>query len=228
MAGHPLLSEDTGTQGTGNYELELGYDWSQQDGDQNVLFQPQLSWGASATTDLIIQPSFVTDRNDGERLTGAGDTNLDAKWRFLSTTPWSLGVRAGLELPTAKKGLGLPHRNVSPHAVLVATGDFTPLTIDLNAGYGVAPADPTHRGNLYHFSGAGTYEIRQRLFLLIDTSFDSNPDYGQGGRYAAIGLLGLIYTIRPGLDIDTGFRGRLNGTGPAQQFLLGITFRGAP
>jgi outer membrane putative beta-barrel porin/alpha-amylase len=228
MAGHPLLSEDTGTQGTGNYELELGYDWSQQDGDRSFLFQPQLSWGASTTTDLIIQPSFVTDKNDGERLTGLGDTNLDAKWRFLSTTPWSLGVRAGLELPTAKNGLGLPHRNVSPHAVLVATGDFTPLTIDLNAGYGIAPADPTHRANLYHLSTAGTYEIRQRLSFLVDTSFDSNPDYQQGGRYSAIGLIGVIYTIRPGLDIDTGFRGRLNGTGPAQQFLLGITFRGAP
>ena len=52
-AGHPLLSEDTGTQGKGNYELELGYDWSQQAGDQNFLFQPQLSWGVSPTIDAI-------------------------------------------------------------------------------------------------------------------------------------------------------------------------------
>jgi hypothetical protein len=77
MAGHPLLSEDTGTQGKGNYELELGYDWSQQDGDHNSLLQPQLSWGVTPTIDVIAQPSLIIDDNNGQRTTGAGDTNLD-------------------------------------------------------------------------------------------------------------------------------------------------------
>jgi hypothetical protein len=222
------LSEDTGTQGTGNYELELGYNYAQQAGDQSSLFQPQLSWGVAPTFDAIVQPSVITDLTSAGRLTGIGDTNLDFKWRFLSTTPWSMGVRAGLELPTAREGLGLPRRNVSPHGILVATGDFTPVTLGLNAGYGVAPADPTHRGNLYHLSGSATYEIRQKLVFLTETSFDTNSDQALGGRYAAIALAGLIYTIRPGLDIDAGFRGRINGTGPVQQVLLGLTFRGAP
>jgi len=45
---------------------------------------------------------------------------------------------------------------------------------------------------------------------------------------AAVLLIGTIYTIHPGLDVDVGFRTRLNGTGAAQQWLMGITFRGAP
>ncbi len=42
-SGHPMLSEDTGTQGLGNFELELGYDWSAFAGSRSFLFQPQLS-----------------------------------------------------------------------------------------------------------------------------------------------------------------------------------------
>lgn len=222
-----MLSEDTGTQGKGNLELELGYDRSQQAGDKIFLFQPQLSVGGSTTLDLIVQPSWLVDQGDTQRLKGLGDTNLDAKWRFYGKDPWSYGVRAGFELPTAKQGLGLAHRELSPHAILVATGDFTPLTLDANIGYGRAPADPTHRGNLYHFSGAATVESAQKVFFLVDLSIDSNPD-AQGGSYSAIALAGVIYTIRPGLDIDVGFRNRLNSVGPVQQYLVGITFRGAP
>src|SRR5262245_25046373 len=46
-AGHPQMSEDTGTQGAGNFELELGNDWSRDDGSRSYLFQPQLSYGLS-------------------------------------------------------------------------------------------------------------------------------------------------------------------------------------
>ena len=54
-----MLSEDTGTQGRRNAELELGYAWSQQDSASVFLFQPQLSYGTSPTFDLIIQPSWT-------------------------------------------------------------------------------------------------------------------------------------------------------------------------
>ncbi len=52
-----MLSEDTGTQGTGNAELELGYAWSEDDGARSFLFQPQLSYGVTPSLDLIVQPS---------------------------------------------------------------------------------------------------------------------------------------------------------------------------
>jgi len=226
-AGHPMLSEDTGTQGKHNFELEVGYAWSRQAGDRNVLLQPQLSWGASTTLDLIVQPSWIIDQAGDASERGFGDTNLDAKWRFYGSAPWSLAIRAGLSAPTARDDLGLRHDRLSPHAILVATGDFTPFTLDANVGYGRAPADASQRGDLYHFSAAITVESAQHLFLILDTSVDSNPDRTDKS-FAAVSLLGVIYTVRPGLDVDAGFRGRLNATGPAQQWLLGITFRGAP
>jgi hypothetical protein len=226
-AGHPMLSEDTGTQGKGNFELELGYDWSRQDGQGNFLFQPQLSIGVSPTLDLIVQPSWlIADDASGMRVRGFGDTNLDAKWRFYGAAPWTLGVRAGLEVPTAQDDLGLRPRSASPHGILVATADLAPFAINLNFGFAHVATDADQRSGLWHASAAATYAIGERLFLVLDAAEDSNPDRG-GPRYQAVALVGAIYTIRPGLDIDAGLRSRLNAIGPTQQWLLGITYRGA-
>ena len=226
FAGHPMLSEDTGTQGTSNWELELGYAWIRSGADRSFLFQPQLSYGLSPTFDLILQPSWMTmEATPGGRVRGLGDTNLDAKWRFYGAAPWSLGIRAGLGLPTAQRGLGLPNGDVSAHAILVATADLTPFAFDANLGLSYVPGDARQRSEQYHLSAAATYTANERLFLVLDVAADSNPDLASGA-YQAVALLGVIYTVHPGLDVDVGYRGRVSAVGPVHQWLLGITFRG--
>jgi len=226
--GHPMLSEDTGTQGRGNTETELGYAWTHHQDDTSIfLFQPQFSYGASSTLDLIIQPSWtLVDQPGTARERGLGDTNLDIKWRFYGAAPWSLGVRAGFALPTAHGDLGLPHDKVSPHAILVLTGDFTPLTFTANLGYARVPDDSSARPNLYHFSAAATYAANERLFLVLDTAVDSDPDSRRATPPTVV-LAGAIYTARPGLDLDVGYRNRVNTAVRERQWLLGITYRGA-
>lgn len=217
-----MLSEDTGTQGRGNAELELGYAWSRDHGTDLFLFQPQLSYGTSSTFDLILQPSW-TDVGGAK---GLGDTNLDFKWRFYGAAPWSLGVRAGVDLPTAHADLGSPDHKVSPHGLLVVTGDFNPLVLDANLGYSHVPSYLGTRANLFHFSAAATYAANERLFFVLDTAMDSNPDSRQS-LPPVVTLLGLIYTARPGLDFDVGYRSRLTAAAPVRQWLFGITYRGA-
>jgi hypothetical protein len=227
FAGHPMLSEDTGTQGRDNFELELGYDWSRQDGDRTFLFQPQLSYGVSASLDLIAQPSWTAVHTaGGGREHGVGDTNLDAKWRFYGAAPWSLGIRAGVGVPTARDDSGLPRDRISPHAILVLTADSAPFTFNANLGIVHAPGNADRRSDLYHFSAAATFARSERLFFVLDAAVDSNSDLG-GPKTQAVALAGAIYTVRPGLDIDAGYRARVNASGPVQQWLLGITFRGA-
>jgi hypothetical protein len=85
-AAHPMLSEDTGTQGKGNVELELGLA-SSRDGDTRAFeFGPQLSYGVAGSVDLIVRPAWLEVRDTaaagGRRDTGVGDTALDFKWRF--------------------------------------------------------------------------------------------------------------------------------------------------
>ena len=228
LAGHPMLTEDTGTQGRGNAELELGYAWSRQDTTEVFLFQPQLSIGTSAAFDMIVQPAYtVVQTPDGRREEGLGDTNLDFKWRFYGSAPWTWGLRAGLELPTAHDDLGLPHHNVSGHGLLVLSGDFTPFSIDANIGYTRVPEFLGTRPNLWHFSTACLYQASERLFLVLDTAIDSNTDSTRATP-PLVSLFGIIYTVRPGFDLDLGYRQGLNPDAPEHQFLLGITVRGAP
>jgi hypothetical protein len=115
-AGHPMLSEDTGTQGIRNAELELGYAWSQDHGADIFLFQPQLSYGISTTFDLLIQPSWTIVDAPGTtgREKGLGDTNLDFKWRFYGAAPWSLGVRADRSVAFFICGRVCPERTGVP------------------------------------------------------------------------------------------------------------------
>lgn len=47
-AAHPLISEDTGTQGAGHVELELGVQRSSVAGGHALELDPQLSYGAHA------------------------------------------------------------------------------------------------------------------------------------------------------------------------------------
>jgi hypothetical protein len=227
LAGHPMLSEDTGTQGSNNYELELGYDLSRSDGNRTFLFQPQFSYGVTPALDLILQPSYLTSRGPGDaRAHGFGDTNLDFKWRFFGSAPLTVGVRAGLELATAQQGLGLPRDRVSPHGILVATLDVAPFGVDFNLGYANAPGDVTHRSDLFHASVGAQYALNEKLFLVSDTSLDSNPDATQA-QYMLVTLVGAIYTVRPGFDIDAGYRAGLNSGSTRNQWLLGFTVRGA-
>jgi len=223
-----MISEDTGTQGSGNAELELGYASSEDADSRSLLFQPQLSYGVSPTLDLIAQPSWLANRDPvNGRAHGFGDTNLDFKWRFHGSAPLSLAVRAGLDVPTGEHGLGLPDGKTSEHALLVATVDATPFTIDANLGYTRNPDGIGLRTDLYHASLAAMYAASERMVLLLDTDIDSNPD-PRHSTAPAVTLAGLIYTIHPGLDLDAGYRARLNSAAVARQWLLGITYRWAP
>ena len=85
------------------------------------------------------------------------------------------------------------------------------------------PGDVSQRGDLYHVPTAVTVESQQRLFFVVETALDSNADRAAGKSFVTVGQLATIYTVRPGLDVDVGFRARLNATGPVQQWLVRIT-----
>ena len=227
FAAHPLGTEDTGTQGVGNVEIENALQRVRSADATLVLYQPQVSYGVTPATDLIIQPSILSLRGPGTASTsGFGDTNLDAKWRFFGKAPLSLGVRAGLALPTGRRGLGLPHGDVSPHALLVATCDAAPFTFHANLGVSRLPGGAGSRTSVGQASTAMMWAVNEQLILTGEAtaSADSDPSRGQWTRGF---LVGVIYTIQPGLDVDTGFQ-VTRATVPSRAWLVGLTYRFAP
>ena len=223
-AAHPLQTEDTGTQGVGNIEIENGMVWSRSTAARSFVYQPQVSYGVLPVLDLIVQPSFERHREAGDDWrSDFGDTNLDAKWRFYGSAPWSLGLRAGLQLATASHDAGLPHGTVGSHEVLVLTYDEAPITIYGNLGSVQNPAGSGQRRQLFNSSTALLWTTNQHLILTAELAAGSNPA-PHHGEWPATALAGLIWTIIPGLDSDIGYVTGLQR--PAtQQWLAGLTYR---
>jgi opacity protein-like surface antigen len=221
LAAHPLQTEDTGTQGAGNIEIENGLSRTRSDAGTALVYQPQVSLGLTPTVDLMVQPSWL--RQGG--VSGPGDTNLDVKWRFFGMAPWSLGVRSGLALATSDNGLGLPHGTLAAHGTLVATYDDAPWTVHANLGFD--PASSGVRPFLPHASVALMWAARDRWIWTLDAGASADPDARRHAWPVTL-LGGVIYTLMPSLDVDAGYQLSADAWPQTRQWLLGLTYRFAP
>jgi len=224
-AAHPLQTEDTGTQGLAKVEIENGFSRARFDSTTLAVYQPQLSVGLADTFDAIVQPAVERLQPKGKPVVaGLGDTNLDGKWRFAEHDPWSLAIRAGLLLPTGKTGLSLLHGEVSGHALLVATWHDGPSTMHANVGLTREPHAPGARLTVAHLSAAVMQAVGDRLVLAADGGVDQDPAAARKS-WPGSALAGVIWTARPGLDLDVGYRRNFNAPSLNRQWLAGLTYR---
>lgn len=231
-AAHPLISEDAATQGRGAFELEVGNSWSRDDQSRSYELGPQLSYGVTKELDAIVRPSWLDvrflDSDAQARARGAGDTAVDAKWRFWEGQAISLAVRAGVNAPTGNADRGLGAGKATYHALLVGSFTMEPLMVHANLGYTRNRTAPDERRDLYHASTAlvwaasGSWRV-----LLADIALDSNVEHS-ASTWPAVWRAGVIYTVRKGFDLDIGSQLRLNGAAPAHVVLVGATVRWGP
>ena len=225
FAAHPLQTEDTGTQGAGNVEVENGLARARLDGTTLTTWQPQVSMGLAPTVDAIVQPSLAwLHRPAQASVSGLGDTNIDGKWRFLGSDPWSFGIRAGLQAPTSQHGLGVPHGQASGHALLVATWDDSPTTVHANLGVTRVPRAPGTRATIAHLSAALMQALDERLVLTVDGEVDQDPNASRRTWPGSL-LAGAIWTARPGLDLDIGYQRSFSAQPVVRQWMAGLTYR---
>ena len=225
FAAHPLQTEDTGTQGAGNVEIENGLSRARFDSTTLTTYQPQVSVGLATTVDAILQPSVVwLHAPSRSPASGLGDTNIDAKWRFQGSDPWSFAIRAGALAPTSQHGLGLPHGQWAEHALLVATWDDAPTTVHANLGLTRVPRAPGTRATIAHVSAAWMQALDERLILTVDSELDQDPDPSRKTWPGSV-LAGAIWTARPGLDLDIGYQRSFSAQPVNRQWMAGLTYR---
>jgi Putative MetA-pathway of phenol degradation len=231
-AAHPLISEDTATQGRGKVELEIGNAWTRDGSDRSFELGPQLSYGVLAQLDAILRPTWLDQRStiDGDtaHARGAGDTAADIKWRFFQRGKLSLAVRAGVNAPTGDADRGLGSGKLTYHGLLAASIDLAPFALHSNIGYTRNRADPMERRDLYHASAAAvlTIDATWRL-LLAELAADTNGDHMRSV-WPAVARVGAIYTVKRGFDVDIGYQRRLNRAASSQVLLAGVTARWGP
>lgn len=223
-AAHPLQTEDTATQGTAVLELENGFAWAQQADNSAFVCQPQVALGVTPTLDLIMQPSWLSTRIKGERsVHGFGDTNLDAKWRFREDPAWSVAMRSGLTLATSDHELGIPHGKVGAHLTVAATWAFAQAAVHGNVGVSYLPTDASVRATTGHAFAALVWRPIAHWALVAEGGADSSVERGSG-YWPFTALIGVAHSVRPGFDLDIGYRLSFDRGATTRVLLFGATW----
>lgn len=242
FAAHPLITDDTGTQGHGKFQLEVsgeyGRDKENLDGvetrEKVAGLETVISGGLSDSIDLVVAVPWAWSRvkEDGVVVSdenGLGDVGLELKWRFLEYKGFSLALKPGLTLPTGNENRGLGNGKISYGATMVASQELDPFTFHLNIAY-------THnefkldldkeasRRDIWHASLATTCQVLEDLQLVANVGVESNGDRGNN-TWPAFVLGGAVYSLSEHLDLDLGVKGGLNKQEPDLAFLAGAAWR---
>ncbi len=249
-AAHPFLTDDTGTQGRGNWQLELQGDFVRSERtvdtgagpvEQNRslnAFIPVLSYGMLENLDIQLAMSHLRQRTTEngvvtEETSGMSDSALELKWRIYEADGLSLALKPGLLLPTGNENSGLGTGKPSWGVNFIATYDARPWSFSGNVAYGhvrykLQQDADENRADLWRVSGGLAYSVRDDLRLVgevgVRTNASRNDPYlpGTNGQFA---MLGAIYSPTGKIDLDVGFRKHLNNAELDWTILVGATFR---
>jgi hypothetical protein len=231
-AAHPLLTEDTGTQGDGKFQIELMVDRTRDHPPGATVRELQtaavLSYGLTDNADLQVGLPVLRqhthDASGRHARKGPLDASLDLKWRFFEHEALSLAFKPGITLPTGDEKRGFGTGRITWGTLLVLSYEPGPLAFHSHAGYRRNNNVVGQRTSLAHISAALTYRMTEQLKLVADASADTNPDRADRAslRYS---ILGFIYSPTPGLDFDAGLKHGHGRAAADRAFLFGATYR---
>ncbi len=236
-AAHPLITDDTGTQGKGKFQIEINSEFSREKetidgiriketgGEAATIF----SYGIIDNVDIVfgLPYQWFKVKENGDVIAkqdGISDISLELKWRFHEKDELSLALKPGITLSTGdeKKGLGTGKATYS--LFFITTKEIEPWAFHMNLGYIRNENKSDERKNLWHASLASEVEVIKDLKAVANIGIERNPDTASNTHPAFI-LCGLIYSISDNIDIDFGIKGGLNKPETDLTFLAGIALR---
>ncbi|MBI5212107.1 MAG: transporter [Nitrospirae bacterium] len=252
FAAHPLISDDTGTQGKGKFQIEVNseftYEKEQQYNTDEEKWETKketggelatiLSYGVTDNVDVVLGLPYrwkkaringVVTTDPTEQGDGISDMSLEVKWRFYEKDGVSFAVKPGITLPNGNENKGLGNGKLSYGVMFIATKERKPWALHLNLGYThneykLQTDKNAKRNNIWHTSLAAEVEIMNDLKVVGNIGMERNPDRTSNTHPAFI-LVGLIYSIFENVAVDFGIKGGLNKPETDLTFLAGITFR---
>ncbi len=239
-AAHPLITDDTGTQGTGKFQIEVTSEFSDNEAgvfeENGGEIAAALSYGISENIDLVIgmpyqwysfRESAVTVAEDD----GIGDLSLELKWRFLDTGEQgtSFALKPGVSIPTGSEEAGSGSGAVSGGVLLIATHSGRLGAVHGNigytrAGYASEAVENVSRKDIWHASFAGEINLTEALRAVADIGIETNEDLSSDTHPAYL-IGGMIYSINEDMEIDLGVKCGLNEAETDFAFLAGYTAR---
>jgi hypothetical protein len=232
FAAIPLITDDTGTQGKGNFQLELFGECAQERESPITTKTSDLSatlaYGIIDDIDVVLGIPYEAWRaEDSESVvkgSGIGDLSLEAKWRFYEKEGLSFALKPGITIPTGDEEEGLGGGRPTYHVLFIATKQLKQWELDMNAGYLYNENSVGERENIWSVSLDGQLEVLKDLKLALDAGLATNPDSSSITPPTYI-LGGLIWSLTENLDIGMGVKGGLTKPEPDISFRGGVTWR---
>lgn len=242
QAAHPLITDDTGTQGKGKYQLEMnagisrdketlgGVETREVAGEAAVSF----SVGVTDDSDLIVGFPWIASRLEGNGTlvsdqSGPGDMSVEAKWRFFRREGFSLAVKPGVTVPIGDEKKGFGNGRASYGVTLIAAQEWERFSIYANGAYTrnefkLDVDKQTNRRDIWHASMAAVVEATKDLKVVANIGMESNGDR-TSSRWPAFLLGGAIYSLTEDFDVDLGIKWGLSGPEPDLALLGGLAWR---
>jgi len=248
FAAHPLITDDTGTQGKGKYQIEInaeyGYDKESEeaeDSEEEITVKEAgtevagiLSYGLTDSMDIVFGVPYQWNKawEDGDMTAddnGFSDMSLELKWRFYEADGLSLALKPGVTLPTGKEENGLGSGRTSSGLTFITTKEIEPWAFHLNLaymhnGYKLEEDRDANRKDIWHVSLASQMEVIKDLTIVASIGIEKNADR-ESNIHPAFLLGGLIYSLSENIDIDFGYKAGLNKPETDYSILTGINFR---
>jgi hypothetical protein len=232
FAAQPLVTDDTGTQGKGKFQLEVSgeYGHDRDDGvtTRGTQITATLTYGISDPIDVILGLPYQHIRTeDSEGVTkgdGISDMSLEMKWRFYEKDGLSFALKPGFSFPTGDKEKGLGAGKIIYHLFFIATKEIKPWAFHLNLGYIRNENKNDEKKNLWHASLASTVEVVKNLQIVGDIGVEEDVERNLNTPDSFI-LGGVIYSLSENFDIDFGVKGGLSKPETDYAVLAGITWR---
>lgn len=230
-AYHPFATDDTGTQGAGGHQFEVGYDWARSElaGVSEVAraLPVTYTYGLADNLDLFVGVARATDPVDGWSNVGIG-----GKWRFFedASSKLSLALKPEILLPVSEDdeadGLGNGETSCGLSLILTRETGFGEIHLNIGVNRGnFADAGNTDRKTTYRMSIAPVWAVADGWKLGAELGLQTNPDRSQDAAMGYLGL-GMVHAPSDALDVSVGLsRDFDDGPGTSTAATLGLTVR---
>ena len=226
LAGHPFGTEDAGTQGRGNAEVEFNVERRHgNDGTKTTSPGNAITMGIGSKTDLAVVYAYdFAKEEDGtkSRRMGPVDATIKRVVAGGENRFPTLGIKSGISFPAAEGD------QAALLATAIAEGSIGQATVFANVGavIGTRLAGNTAKATSIRASLAGSREVGKEWYLLSELLWEKQTSPSVPA--ACEGLIGAKKEVTETLSVNGGVRWGLSGESPHVTYLLGFTlgFRG--
>ncbi len=238
LAFQPLITDDTGTQGTGGNQLEAGLnaDRKTSGGALSKTRTIPLTYtrGITDTLDLFVGVSSVrTTDAVAATFSGSGNPTVGGKWRFYENEEHktSFGFKQEIRLPVSAaketNGLGVGKTSYASTLILTQEMPFGAVHANLVNSRDRFANPATSPASLNRFSVAPVWDVTEQFKLALDLGTEKERANGTSTRAQTVEF-GAIYSPNKDLDFALGVIRKADNQNPktvTNSITGGVTWR---